>query len=625
MSYTCDRCQRELFSPESWNTHLNPEQHIDAQRREDEGLDLIDPGYGYGFDATLRDLQASRDHGCSFCDLLIARINQLAKEWQATDLLHILVAPRLPRRVSPPRIEAIDISITRKEHTEGYVWFATGISAHSGIGESFFVHGPDETEPNFAAPIARSWLQECLSNHQLCQVTKSRTLPSRALYISSCNGSVHTKLEMHPPDDIQYVFLSYRWGGDQKLKLTQESSDKLTQGIPLSSLPGTLKDAVKVTLDLGIPYIWIDALCIFQDSTEDLAKEIVNMESYIQQAVLFGEQIGTQRGASYSAVLDPNAPFYQPDKEPVNSRAWIMQERLLCPRVLILPSVGGMLWQCDTHERIYGQIHYAYYVESDRSRIAATWRQWDLSPQVPLSAKEVHNAWITQVDDYNKRDLTNPRDKLLAISGLAKRFQHNYGNVLGAYCAGSWYNFLNLSLHWHTGLEGRSAPAIRPTTKSIPSWSWANVHNSMYLSKGQPIMHPHLRIAVISCEVNLVTPGFAFGDVAGGRLELQGVLVEVYWDHEESVFENLEGSSSALGDPKEEHLGFVEFDFEQDEVRGNANVGLLLPVTESGAVLLRETDAPGTYMRIGYGILSDYSRLYNAWQSRWPRTSIVIQ
>ncbi|TGJ88464.1 hypothetical protein E0Z10_g334 [Xylaria hypoxylon] len=491
MSYTCDRCQRELFGPASWNAHLNPEQHVDAQHHENEGLDTIDPGYGYGYDATL-------------------------------------VAPRLPRRVFPPKIDAIDISITRKEYTEGFVWFATGISAQS---------------------------------------------------------------------------------------------DELTRGMPLGSLPATLRDAVKVTLDLGIPYIWIDALCIFQDSTDDLAKEIANMETYIQQAVLvlqpslvksvhdpfLNDRVLVQRadrnpkrgitldvqstaGQPYSVVLDPNAPFYQPDKEPVNSRAWIMQERLLCPRVLILPSVGGMLWQCDTHERIYGQIHYAYYVENDRNRIAATWRQWDLSPQAQLSTKEVHNAWLTQVDDYNKRDLTNPQDKLLAISGLAKRFKDNYDDVLGMYCAGSWYNFLNVSLHWQANLEGRSAPAVRPTIRGIPSWSWANVHNSMYLSKGQPIIHPHFRIHVVSCEVDLLSPGFAWGNGAGGKLALQGVLVEVFWNTEQSLFEEYEGSDPAQGDSEQGHLGWVQFDFEQDDIRGDNNVGLLLPVTDRGAVLLRKSN-----------------------------------
>ncbi|KAI0812048.1 hypothetical protein GGR55DRAFT_610367 [Xylaria sp. FL0064] len=302
-----------------------------------------------------------------------------------------------------------------------------------------------------------------------------------------------------------------------------------------------------------------------------------------------------------------------------------MQERLLWPRVLILPSVGGMVWQCETHERIHGRIQYVHAVEEDRGRIAATWRLWDLSPQPPLTAKEVHNAWLTQVDDYNKRDLTNPDDKLLAISALSRKFRDNYDDILGKYCAGSWYNFLNGSLHWHTGWEGRSAPDVRPATRNIPSWSWANVNNSMYLSKRQPIMHPHLRIDIVSCEIDLVSPSFPWGSVTGGKLVLRGVTVQVSWDNEDSLFEQYQDTHSTQENLQQVHIGFVEFDFTQDDIRGESNIALLVRVTETGGVLLRKSDMRGTYMRIGYGVLGDYSQLYDAWESRCPRRLIVIE
>ncbi|KAI1355138.1 hypothetical protein F5Y01DRAFT_327985 [Xylaria sp. FL0043] len=567
MSYTCDRCQHELFEPASWNDHISLEQHVEAQQREIEGPDSF-VGLGYSYEVTLGDLQISWGIGCSFCELLLARVNRLAEGWQATDLLDVRVAPRMPCRVFPPRADALDISISRKERLEGFVWFAIGVFVRPGIGENFFVHGPTETEENFDASIAKAWLQECLRSHAQCKVARSGVMPSRTL----------------------------------------RSVDELFRGISFGSLPAALKDAVQVTHDLHIQYIWIDALRIFQDSSGDLAKEIASMEVYIQQAVLVLQpslvssvqdpflhdraarqrkdieprrnitlQVESTNGQPYSVVLDLNTPWYQPDKEPVNSRAWIMQECLLCPRVLILPSVGGMVWQCETYESIHGRIHYAHAVEEDRGRIAATWRPWDLSPQPPLTAKEVHNAWLTQVDDYNKRDLTNPHDKLLATSALAKRFRDNYRDILGKYCAGSWYNFLNVSLHWHTGWEGRSAPDVRPATRGIPSWSWANVNNSMYLSKGQPIMHPHLRIDIVSCEIDLVSPSFLWGSVTGGKLVLRGLTIQVSWDNEDSLFEQYQDTHSTQEN---------EFDFTQDGIRGESNIALLVPVTETGGCLV---------------------------------------
>ena len=43
--------------------------------------------------------------------------------------------------------------------------------------------------------------------------------------------------------------------------------------MPLAKLPGTLQDAITVTRLLAIKYLWIDLLCIIQDSKEDWARE----------------------------------------------------------------------------------------------------------------------------------------------------------------------------------------------------------------------------------------------------------------------------------------------------------------------------------------------------------------
>lgn len=37
----------------------------------------------------------------------------------------------------------------------------------------------------------------------------------------------------------------------------------------LDNLPPTIQDALRVTQTLGFQYIWIDALCIMQDSEDD--------------------------------------------------------------------------------------------------------------------------------------------------------------------------------------------------------------------------------------------------------------------------------------------------------------------------------------------------------------------
>ncbi|KAI1274590.1 hypothetical protein F5Y07DRAFT_212232 [Xylaria sp. FL0933] len=149
----------------------------------------------------------------------------------------------MPRRVFPPRIDALDISISRRERLEGYVWFAIGVFVRPGISENFFVHRPTETEENFDASIAKAWLQECLRSHAQCKVAGSGVMPSRPLRVSRCDASFRVNLETNLPDIIRFVFLSYRWGGDQKLKLTETSVDELQAVLVLQpSLVSSVQD-----------------------------------------------------------------------------------------------------------------------------------------------------------------------------------------------------------------------------------------------------------------------------------------------------------------------------------------------------------------------------------------------
>src|SRR5436190_20538874 len=70
----------------------------------------------------------------------------------------------------------------------------------------------------------------------------------------------------HP---LPYVTLSHRWGGANIFKLTKHTYNALLKGILVRSLPKTFREAVQVTRALGAGFLWIDSLCIFQDSPDD--------------------------------------------------------------------------------------------------------------------------------------------------------------------------------------------------------------------------------------------------------------------------------------------------------------------------------------------------------------------
>ena len=58
------------------------------------------------------------------------------------------------------------------------------------------------------------------------------------------------------------------------------------QGIQFNALPKTFREAIIAVKRLGVSYIWIDSLCIIQDSLEDWAKEANRMAGIYSNSYL---------------------------------------------------------------------------------------------------------------------------------------------------------------------------------------------------------------------------------------------------------------------------------------------------------------------------------------------------
>ena len=83
----------------------------------------------------------------------------------------------------------------------------------------------------------------------------------------SCIRIIHTDLhDLKRP----YLTLSNCWGRTDIPKLTAQQSSST---IPIDELPKTFKDAISVAKFLRIPYLWIDSLCIGQESKDGWEKE----------------------------------------------------------------------------------------------------------------------------------------------------------------------------------------------------------------------------------------------------------------------------------------------------------------------------------------------------------------
>lgn len=84
----------------------------------------------------------------------------------------------------------------------------------------------------------------------------------------------------------KYTALSYCWGGERNFKTTRATVEAFHEDIPTSELPRTFKEAFEVTRQLGIKYIWIDALCIVQDDKLEWSKEVAHMHDVYASSFL---------------------------------------------------------------------------------------------------------------------------------------------------------------------------------------------------------------------------------------------------------------------------------------------------------------------------------------------------
>jgi hypothetical protein len=141
-------------------------------------------------------------------------------------------------------------------------------------------------------PVIDEWVNECLAKHPSCLPPKIDFLPTRLLDVGEGLGS---KLRLVESVDIpkkpgnfpKFMALSHCWGKSRPfLVLSSSSIEILSDGIELDQLPRTFKDAARVVQMLGRRYLWIDSLCIKQDSSVDWEKEAAQMDSIYRNAHL---------------------------------------------------------------------------------------------------------------------------------------------------------------------------------------------------------------------------------------------------------------------------------------------------------------------------------------------------
>jgi hypothetical protein len=142
----------------------------------------------------------------------------------------------------------------------------TGTKAHFkhiGVGSPVSQDISSKTCMNLAA----SWVKKCQEQHPHCKQSPTAIPPSRVIDVG--DSQQDPRLVETGGKHGRWATLSHCWGKVRPLMTTQSTLDQRKRSIPITYLPKTFQDAIMITRGLGLQYLWIDSLCIVQDSDRD--------------------------------------------------------------------------------------------------------------------------------------------------------------------------------------------------------------------------------------------------------------------------------------------------------------------------------------------------------------------
>lgn len=218
----------------------------------------------------------------------------------------------------------------------------------------------------------------------------------------------------------------------------------------------------------------------------------------------------------------------------LNRRAWVMQERHMSPRILHF-AASQVWWECNAtvcSETYPNGDPMSVFRNPHRSKDflqqLATLTQDQEVPRDTSPAKfstDVACLWYDLLSVYSQGRLTMARDKLVAISGIAKELQSHARLHAQDYLAGLWRQDLPYGLLWATPVISLSATQrIRPDPQQhfqAPSWSWASVNCGISVNR-RLYNEPHEVLATVE-SIEVMPKTDPFGEIQPrGFLKLRG-------------------------------------------------------------------------------------------------------
>ncbi|KAH0531253.1 hypothetical protein TsFJ059_000110 [Trichoderma semiorbis] len=385
-------------------------------------------------------------------------------------------------------------------------------------------------QPMSVVDIMVGWLDSCNENHASCLSRPTTAPPARLIDVGDDDTDPCLRTTNETGDMGLYLALSYCWGEKIPPKTLTTNVADHSRGICLANLPRTFRDAVRIARAMRVRYLWIDSLCIIQDSPQDLAAETSRMDQIFQGAHVV---LAAVDGGDSHFGLNIDDPVMSPEGAPTTTgfrprvkkdgpcrsldsiqqgvwrtRGWTLQEEMLARRILYFThpsdeSAGQVLWSCahkiwfedgTTKEVTKGPLPMERFPPTVVTVYEGTYGPRERTAYervvdvLNLRQSKLHyQAWYALVEEYSRRRLSYPGDKLRAVRGLAmihgqvgeagsSDFEDGEQTAAAdpAYLYGLWRGDMTWGLSWTSDGEWRKPAATEPPLR-LPSWSWASV------------------------------------------------------------------------------------------------------------------------------------------------------
>jgi hypothetical protein len=344
---------------------------------------------------------------------------------------------------------------------------------------------------------------------------------------------------------VQFAALSYRWGPDDQFKTLKDNLSARYRTLDTKSWPKSLQHSLIVARGLGLQYIWIDAICIIQDDTDEWAEEASNMARIYSTAHVVLSATSANDAAE-GFLKERSKPFLIKSERrdgsiqnyyarqnsshccdlvsgrndyPLFKRGWCMQERLLARRLIhFLPD--EVRYECqECRECECGVARKEYGFEPTRQ---GSHNFPELRNAKSMEGLNFAWLWMSVIWDYSRMHLSEPTNILPALSGMAACMKHLNP---GKYIAGMWEHNIAIQLGWRHAQEHDlelTQPSPEPTLHG-PTFSWSSYTTP--LEVGAPYDMNSLILCTLDHADVLLATVNPYGQIYEASIRLSGRCV----------------------------------------------------------------------------------------------------